>query len=472
MNNPELDTYHKALAFNKDKTPYGTIAEIGAGQETARWFFKVGGAASSIAKAMSAYDMKFSDSIYGPAQRYVSRERLHAMLEKEYGLVMGRLDEVRGSECTFFAFANTVSTYNYKQQRAGHGWLGINFQTHPQEPASHIDLHVVLKGRSNQQDQETLGVLGVNLIYGAHYHHDDPVALLVSLMDGLSCEQLEIDMIDFDGPAFESVDNRLMALYLVKYGLTPVAMFHPDGKLVQPSDALYKKSVLVQRSRFRPPTLLTMNILDSAYKDFIEEPDVRAENVMVLSEMTLQNLSGGDDAEDDIDAEDFIRRAEILCALGKNVMISNFGQFYQLAQYLFSQTQSPVAVALGIPNLLDIFDEQHYEDLDGGILEAFGRLFKNDIRLYVCPLIDDKGNGLITAHNLKVKNHLRHLYRHLIENNYIKDLGAIDNNNLLIKSEEVLDKIISNDLSWEKMVPGEVVGIIHEYVISSQQPDK
>ncbi len=413
-----LDTYNKAHAFNMDNAPYGTIAEIGAGQETSRWFFKVGGAAATIAKTMSAYDMKFSDSIYGSCKRYVSRERLHAMLDKEYDLVIERLNEIRGAECTFYAFANTVATFSYTQQRTGNGWLGIRFQTHPQEPASQIDLHVVLKGKSNTQDQDVLGVLGVNLIYGAHYYHHEPVKLLTSLMDNLSCESLEIDMIDLTGPAFESVDNRLMALYLVKHGLTQAAIFNASGELVQPSDGLYKKAVLVERSRFRPPTLLTMNILDSAYQAFIKEPDVNADDVIVLSEMTLQNLCARDenDSAGDVDVEDFLNRIEILCALGKNVMISNFGEFYKLAQYLFKQTNKPIAIALGIPNLLNIFDEQYYENLNGGILEAFGLLFRNDMRLYVCPKTDENNNDeLITIDNLNVKNNLQHLYCHLIE---------------------------------------------------------
>ena len=459
-----LDTYHKALAFNMDKSPYGTIAEIGAGQETSRWFFKVGGAAASIAKTMSAYDMKFSDSIYGPCKRYVSRERLQAMLDKEYGLVMERLDEIRGAESIFYAFANTVSTYSYTQQRAGNGWLGIRFQTHPQAAASQIDLHVVLKGKSNTQDQDTLGILGVNLIYGAHYFHQNPISLLTSLMDNLSAESLEIDMIDFEGPAFESVDNRLMALYLVKYGLTQAAMFSASGKLVQPSDVLYKKSVLVERSLFRPPTLLTMNILDSAYEAFIKEADVDPEAVVVLSEMTLQNLRDrdGDDLDKDVDVEDFLQRVEILCALGKNVIISNFGEFYKLAQYLYSQTNKPIAIALGLPNLLNIFNETYYENLDGGILEAFGLLFRNDMRLYVCPKIDPVSEKLKTVHNLKVKNHLRHLYRHLLENDYIRALDTIENHHLLIRSKEVLDKIRNNDTTWKNMVPEKVVSIITE----------
>jgi hypothetical protein len=464
MDSNILDTHQKALAFNMDKAPYGTIAEIGAGQETSRWFFKVGGAAGSIAKTMSAYDMKFSDSIYGPCRRYVSRERLQAMLDKEYKLVLERLDELRGSQSTFYAFANTVSTYSYTQQHAGNGWLGIRFQTHPQEAASQIDLHVVLKGKSNTQDQDTLGVLGVNLIYGAHYYNHDPLKLLTSLMDELSADLLEIDMIDFEGPAFEVVDNRLMALYLVKYGLSKTAMFNAKGKLVQPSDTLYKKAVLVERSRFRPPTLLTMDILDSAYDAFITEAEVSPDDVVVLSEMTLRNLlhRDSDELESDVDIEDFLHRVEILCALGKNVMISNFGEFYKLSQYLSSQTNMPVAIALGVPNLMNIFDEKYYLDLDGGILEAFGRLFRNDMRIYLCPMIDPEDGSMISVNNLKVHDQLRYLYRHLIENNYIRDLQRIDRGHLSISSKEVLMKIRSNDDSWKEMVPEEVVRIISE----------
>jgi hypothetical protein len=321
-----------------------------------------------------------------------------------------------------------------------------------------------LKGKSNTQDQDVLGILGVNLIYGAHYFYDDPIALITSLMDELSSESLEIDMIDFDGPAFASVDNRLMALYLVKYGLTHAAMFNASGKLVQPSDALYKKSVLVERSLFRPPTKLTMNILDSAYEAFIEEPDVDPESVVVLSEMTLHNLRDrdGDCLDSDVDIEDFLQRAEILSALGKNVLISNFGEFYKLAQYLFSQTNKPIALALNIPNLLNIFTEKYYENLDGGILEAFGRLFRNDMRLFVCPQIDPVTGELITVDNVKIENHLRHLYRHLIENEYIRPLNTIEQDYLLIKPKDVLNKIRDKDASWTTMVPERVASIISE----------
>lgn len=452
------DTHQKALSINLDNSKYGTMAEIGAGQETAGWFFKVGGASGTIAKAISAYDMKFSDSIYGVSSRYVSRDRLQSMLDLEYQLLLERLGDNRGSECTFFAFANTVAARSFTQQRQGHGWLGIRFQTEPDGEASQIDLHVCLKGHENITDLETLGILGVNLIYGAMHFYRNPDALLTSLLDQLNTDLLEIDMIDFDGPAFEHVDNRLMALRLVQKGLSRSAMFQSDGKVVQPTDFLYKKAVLVERSRFRPPTHLTMNLLDCAHQAFCKEFNIQAEDVIVISEMALHNLIDGED----IDAEDFLHRVEILCALGKHVMISDYGEFYRLAEYLTRSTSLPIGVALGIPCLAEIFNEKYYNNLGGGILESFGRLFRNELRLFVCPTIDSHSGEFIGINNLKVQKHLRHLYLYLTENNYIKDLSTINKSYLSIYSHEVLEKIRSGDPGWELMVPEKVAEIIKE----------
>ncbi|MFQ5643369.1 MAG: hypothetical protein ACE5FQ_06690 [Thiogranum sp.] len=458
MEQVKLDTHQKALAINLDESKYGTIAEIGAGQETARWFFQVGGAAGTIAKAMSAYDMQFSDSIYGPCKRYVSRDRLQSMLDHEYGLLNERLGASRGDDCAFFAFANTVAARSFIQKQEGHGWLGICFQPRPGAAVSRIDLHVQLKGQENIQDQETLGLLGVNLIYGALYYHDDPDKLLKSLLDQLSTDLLAIDMIDFYGPAFKKVDNRLMALRLVQQGLSSAAMFQADGKVVQPADVLYKKAVLVERSRFRPPTRLTMNLLDCALKEFCKDLNADPDDVVVLSEMTLHNLGQGDE----IDAQDFLDRAEILCALGKHVMISDYGEFYRLAQYLFRYTSMPVGIALGVPTLTQIFDEKYYQGLEGGILEAFGRLFRNDVSLYACPALDEKTAELTTIHNVGIPENLRHLYLHLLENGYIRELVAVDKTQLSIFSHVVLEKIRNGDPDWESMVPEKVAKIIKD----------
>ena len=458
MERQVIDAHHKALEINLDKFQYGTVAEIGAGQETARWFFRVGGAAGTIAKAMSAYDMKFSDAIYGSSPRYVSRERLRSMLDHEYQLLVERLDAHRGEESTFFAFANTVAARCYSRNEDGQGWLGIRFQTTPRCEPSQIDLHVHLRGKKNVQDQETLGILGVNLIYGALYHHRDPVLLLESLMDGLYTDLLEIDMIDFSGPAFAQIDNRLMALRLVQKGLAPAAMFTADGQVVHPAEALYKKAVLIERSRFRPPTHLNINMLECAQAQFVAEREVQSKDVLVLSEMTLHNLMDGGD----IDVQDFLHRTEILCALGKNVLISNLGEYYRLAAYLFRYTQKPMGVVMGIPTLREVFDEKYYVGLAGGILESFGRLFKYDLRLYVGPALGETPDDLVTVENFQPPAHLHHLYAYLYGNGFIKGLQGIRPELLTIFSHEILAKIRAGRADWEVCVPSKVAEMIRE----------
>lgn len=456
MDRPVLDTRQKAHAINLDRHKYGTFAEIGAGQETARWFFTVGGAAGTIAKAISAYDMQVSDSLYGKCRRYVSRERLRDMLDCEYRQLDAVLGEQRGADSTFFTFANSVATFSFTTKRPGHGWLGLRFQHAPGAEPSQIDLHVVLKGTDNRKDQEILGTLGVNLVYGALYLYEDADLLLESLLDGLSIRQLEIDMIDFQGVAFGAVDNRLMALRLVQRGLSCAAMFRADGTVVQPADMLYRKSVLVERSRFRPPTLLNMHMLDCAAQAFHAEDDVSSDNTIVLSEMTLNNL--GDRA--DIDVDDFLSRVEILCELGKNVIITEYAEFYRLAQYLFNMTREPVGVVMGVTTLREIFNEEYYRHLDGGILESFGRMFRQRLHLYVCPASDAPGGELTTVHNVEVEPHLAHLYRHLLDNGCIRELAGIRPEYLQIHSHAVLAAIQAGQAGWEEMVPERVAQLI------------
>ena len=454
------DPHQKALTVNLDPGKYGTIAEIGAGQETARWFFRAGGAAGTIAKTISAYDMQYSDAIYGASPRYVCRERLHAMLDHEYDLLMERLSSSRGKETMFFAFANTVAARSYTNRTDGHGWLGIRFQHEPQAAPSQIDVHVNLHGKNNVQDQETLGILGVNLIYGALNYYQDILEILPSLMDSLYPELLEVDMLECSGPGFVNVDNRLIALELVQYGLSNAAMFTADGHVAQVADTLWKKSVLVERSRFHPPTKLTMNLLDSACAAYIDDTGVKPDSVFVISEMTLKNLSSDENAH--IDVKDFLNRADILCALGKNVLISNYGQHYRLAQYLFRYTSNPIGLAMGLPTLREMFNEKYYEELPGGILESFGRLFKHDLRLYVCPELDAKTNQPVTVESMQVALHLQHLYAYLLENGFVKSLNSVKQEYLKIHSDKVLEQIQAGDSKWETLVPNKVVNIIKE----------
>jgi hypothetical protein len=452
--------HQKALAINLARSRYGTIAEIGAGQETARWFFRAGGAAGTVAKTMSAYDMKYSDAIYGPAPRYVSRERLIAMLEHEYDLLLQRLDTERGSETTFFAFANTVAARSYTRKSDGQGWLGIRFQDKPRSAPSDIHLHVNLHGKNNVQDQETLGILGVNLIYGAMAFHSDHEKLLLSLMDELHRGDVEVDLVDFSGPAFAGVDNRLVALRLVQKGLASASLFSADGKVAQIADTLWNKAVIVERSRFRPPTHLTIDLLDSTQRRFCDETGINSDQLIVLSEMTLRNLTSSE--ADEIDVQDFLYRADILCALGKHVLISNYGEYYRLAQYLFRYTKMPIAIAMGLPSLKEIFDEKYYQDLPGGILESFGRMFKHDLRLYVCPEVDPASGSLVGVGEFSVAPHLGHLFAYLVENRLVRALDSVDTNHLNIYSHEVLEMIRRDSAGWEAMVPDQVAQMIKE----------
>jgi hypothetical protein len=451
-------THQKALQINLDPSKYGTFAEIGAGQEVARWFFRVGGAAGTIAKTISAYDMTISDAIYGHAERYVSRQRLETMLHHEYGLLQERLAEKRGATTRFFVFADTVVARSYSRHDDAHGWLGIRFQTEPGQEPSQIIVHVRLWDKENLPEQEALGILGVNLLHGTLYLHEDPHTLIESLVDNVGAERTEVDMIQFSGPAFARVDNRLMALQLVQSGLTNAALFTSDGQVMQPADALYKKCILVERGSFRPVTKVTLDMLRCAQALFVQEPNVQGEEVLTLMEMTLKNLTDGDK----IDPQDFLDRVDILSALGKTVLISDFGEYHRLAAYFFRYTKKMIGIAMGVPTLKEIFDEKYYADLSGGILESFGRMFKNDLKLYVYPLLDAKTGALISAANLRVAPNLRHLHAYLVENHFIEGLRDYDETALSIFSRDVLQRLRKGDKTWETMVPLQVAQIIRK----------
>jgi hypothetical protein len=458
MTERPLDTHQKALNINLDKSKYGTFAEIGAGQEVARWFFRVGAAAGTIAKSISAYDMVVSDAIYGPTDRYVSRRRLMAMLDHEYQLLVERLQEKRGSHTKFFAFANTVTVRSFRQREESHGWMGIRFQTEPEGAPCDIWIHVRMLDRERLQQQEALGVMGVNLIYGALYLHQDPATLITSLMDSLTSERAEVDMLRVCGPAFAKLDNRLLALELVRQGLANAAMFTADGEVVQAAEVLYERPILVERGTFRPVTKVTIDMLRCAEAQFCHEANVQGEASIVLTEMTMKNLL----TEGKIDPQDFLDRADLLAALGKNVLISSYGEYYRLAAYLFRYTKKMIGIVMGVPTLRELFDERYYADLEGGILESFGRLFKNALKLYVYPVQDGPTGSIVTASTLVVAPHLRHLYAYLLENRFIENIHHFDQACLSIFSKDVLAKIQRGNPEWETMVPPEVARIIRE----------
>jgi len=422
-----------------------------------RWFFRAGGAAGTISKSISAYDMKVSDAIYGPCARYVCRERLQSMLDYEQRLNIERLMDGRGKTTAFFTFADTVSARSFRGNNECHGWLGIKFQPRPLSDSSQIIIHVRMLDVENSLQQEALGIVGLNLIYGSQYFSQDPDRLVESLLDGLSTDRIEIDLIEFSGPEFSRVDNRVMSLRLVQLHLTGAAMFSCDGKVLQPSEVLHKKPVLVERGRFRPVTYVNLDLARSALKAFeAEGDDVRPGETISIMEITMSSLTN----DGTVDLQDFISRAEVLAATGHTVMISDFAEYYRLAAYLFRYTSRRVGLAMGAMNLEAIFDESYYSRLDGGILESFGRLFRNNLRLYIYPYMDQKSGKLVTVNDVDVGESLRQLYGYLLSRRCIVQLQDANHTYLSIYSPDVLRKINSGNTEWESMVPPEVAHAI------------
>jgi hypothetical protein len=463
IHNKDIGTKQKALAINLDPKIYGSFAEIGAGQDVAANFFKAGASSGTIAKTMSAYDMTVSDAIYGAlkVKRYVSESRLMAMLNHEYNLLIERLAEQRGDNTTFFAFSDTVSTLNYHKTNEAHGWMGVRFQLEPNGPFNDVILHVKLLDTDNNLQQQAVGVLGVNLLYACFYYHEVAPAFLLSLMDELSRDRIQIDMIQFEGSNFEKVDNRLMSLHLVKYGFSDAALFGPDGENEQPSEALYKKHVVVIRGRFRPIINVHLDMLNTGVKQFMQEPDVDKKNVVVITELTLQSLVERDaEPNTEIDEKDFLDRVDILCSLGQTVLISNFHEYYKLVSYLSKITSLKLGVVLGYPNLEYIFSEEHYKDLPGGILESFATLFSRKVKLFIYPTLR---NGVImNCLRFYPPPHLIDLYRYLIANNKIEDIRNYNENNLHVQTDIVLQLIKQGADGWEQFVPPEVAKMIKE----------
>ena len=449
----------KALRINLNENIYGTFSEIGAGQETVRQFFRAGGGSGTIAKAMSAYDKDFSDAIYGieDDKRYVTEARLRKMLDHEMGLIEKRITRDKHPHKMFFSYANTVATIDFAKKYKGHGWVGIKYQVDSEQDYNEIVLHLRFKENDARLQQETLGILGTNLIYGAYYKYNEPKKLLRYLYDHLDKDQIEIDTINFSGPVFADVDNRLMSLQLVKNGMTDAVMFAPDGNNVLPARVLYKKNILALRGSFRPVTKVNMDMYKKSYEMFIKENKVDEDKTQVVFEITLSNLR----AEGEIDEQDFMDRARLLCSLGQTVLISNFQEYYKLVEYFSLYSKARMGLAMGVNNLVDIFDEKYYRHLSGGILEAFGKLFFKDLRVYLYPMISEDGT-LTTSENLKVHPRMKELYKFFKYNGKVVDITDYDPSTLNVFSRKVLAMIANNESGWQSMLPKGVSNLIME----------
>ncbi|WP_343486471.1 TonB-dependent receptor [Allomuricauda sp. d1] len=451
----------KTLRINLNPDIYGTFAEIGAGQETARHFFRAGGASGTIAKAMSAYDKAFSDAIYGVEDdgRYVTQSRLKKMLDHEMNLMEERIDKTNRPDMLFFCYANTVATIDFSKRYKGHGWIGIKFQLDPKQKAyDEIILHVRFKQNEARLQQETLGILGVNLVYGAFFKHDKPKKLLKYLYDHIDRDTVEIDMINFLGPNFSGVDNRLMSLQLIRNDMTDAVMFGPDGNNLLPASVLYKKNILALRGSFRPVTKVNMDMFQKSYDIFIREQTVDYDNTIVIFEITLSNLR----ASGEIDERDFMDRAELLCSLGHFVMISKFQEYYKLVEYFNNYTKNRIGLTMGINNLIDVFDEKYYRHLSGGILEAFGKLFFKDLKVYLYPMKDPETGQILTSNNVKVHPRMKELYKFFKYNGKVMDIIDYDPDIMHIFSRDVLKKIMNGEDGWEEMLPEGISEVIKE----------
>jgi hypothetical protein len=450
-------TAARALALNLDDSIYGNFSEIGAGQEVARWFFAVGGAAGTVAKSISAYDMTVSDAIYGKTKRYVSRERVEQMLDHEYGLLHERLDGVRGDRTRFFALADTAAAKSYAGTNECHVWLGLRFQHAVRAGTSDVLLHARLLDATNALQQEAVGRLGVNLVHAAFHHWQAPRTLIETLLDCIGRDRLEIDWIRVTGPAFAGVDNRLLALHLVRIGCTPAVLFDADGTALLASEAIRRSRVLVERGRFAPVTSLNLEMMARARVAFAADgagssAGIETAGIKEIMEITMNNLRDRGTAED----ADFLARVDLLSAVGKLVLVSDIGAFHALGEYLADRHVEQTGMVLGVPLFRALFDERHYENLEGGILESFGRLFTHRVRLYVHPTRDPGDGRIITADTVDVPPHLVHLLQHLRVNGLVRGLPFDEGTLRTYSSEEVRTRICAGDPSWRGYVPAAV----------------
>ena len=448
-----LTTMQKAFAFNMDHNKYGTIAEIGAGQEVSRCFFRAGGAAGTIAKTISAYDMSFSDAIYGEEKdkRYVTESRVKKMLDKEFNLVLQRVGDTRPKTSTYFAFADTVTARSFSQQGECHGWMGIKLQvTHGADPCE-ILIHIRMLDESNDQQQEAVGILGVNLIYGAFHFHSRPERLVQSLRDDLDWGRLEVDLIRFTGPYFANIDNRYMALKLVQTELTDAVVFGTDRKtLVLPSELFYKRDVMVMRGMFKPVTNVNVDMMTSGMELFTRITEVRSDPVIIVPEISVAEMR----KQDSFDMQDILDRVDCLNILNYPVIVSNYLRYFRLSDYLGRYTNGKVAFVMGIPNLETLFDDAYYEGFKGGIIGAFGALLDRDTLIFVYPMYrDGNPDDIVTTENFPVPGHLKYFYAHLRANNKILPVQNYNDANMHVWPEAVLLQIQKGPGQWQLSVP-------------------
>jgi hypothetical protein len=465
-----LSTLEKARAINISKSYFGTIAEIGAGQEISRWFFKVGGTAGTLAKAISAYDMAFSDAIYGPdpSGRYVVESRLKRMLHYEFDLLLNRAKPEIQSGRALFALANTVAAKSPRYRGDCHGWMGLKYQTSPGSEANEIILHIRMLDTTNHQQQETLGVLGVNLMYAATHHADNISHFLHSLVEGELKERIEINAIRLSGPVFKAVDIYAANLHLVRLGLTPGLLIRADGEVSHLAEELYLKQVILHRAEFNPITSSDMDMLLSARNHFCEKKTEGNCAPFLLSEIYPENFGGDceNDNKNPKEMQNLLDRIRMLLLAKQNVLITNFKESFQLTDYLEIFTKDPIHFVYPTKKLVGIFEENRFRSF-----EALARMFKAQTRIYFYPtpsnvidpqFIEDTKAPYLTLKNYRPSDKNKHLFFHLLKEGYLEDINDHHCDASLLIGDKALQKMIHDkDKKWTTYVPEVIANYIN-----------
>lgn len=433
------NTHQKAISINLDDKIYGTIAEIGAAQEVARWFFRVGAAAGSVAKTMSAYDMQVSDEIYGKTGRYVSRKRLEAMLEKEYHLLIRRLSEKRGGDTRFFAFCNTVAARNFAGTNECHGWVGLRFQAEPGGKPNTIILHINMLDETHVAQQEAVGILGVNLIYSAFFGPDGPEQDLSSLADDLGDGRLEADLVNLSGPAFVELDSARTGMAMIRSGLAEAVLFGRDGIQKPPTEIFRKRPAIIKRTSIHYSSVIDDAGFDAAGLRLAQESPEARKTPLNVTEFSINSVhaSGGSDSDQNLT---YLRQ---LIAQDDWVMLTRLRQSYKLSGYLRRYSMQPVRFLMGVSTFVMLLSEKFYVDSGGGLMEATGKLFANDVKLYVRPMslsdfrihlksvdldpdwvVLTGESNTVSIHNLTFRGPLRLLQQYLMESGWIEELDC------------------------------------------------
>jgi len=447
----------KVLDINTDPLWYGSFAEIGAGQEVARQFFQAGKASQTVALTISAYDMTFSDVIYGKEKsgRYVCDSRLRKMMNHEFSKLTKRLGETRGAKTCFFSFADTVATSSdSKKSSSSHGWMGVRFQHKPTSEPNEIYLHVRLLDKQRLLQQETISKLGVNLLHSCFYKIKNTNEFMTSLFDQIKSGSLSIDAIHFNGEAFKNYNECRMNLWLIKNCFSEAIYFNAEGSVQNPSDALWGKNIFIQRAFYKPVTNTHLDIANRGLKHFIKEFNLKPQDTVTVFEFTLNNRI----KNESVTLDDALLKLKMFQALKIPVLVSRFSLFYELKEFIRLSTDKPMGIVIGATHLEKLFDEKFYFDLPGGLLEGLGKLLGRFSRLYIYP---HKTNEIcLLTKSFFPPTAIKNIYTHFIENKMIQDIAGCDEITEFVHSNDILKMIKAKNNLWKKFVPEKIHSLI------------